>query len=322
MTLKKAPFRTLTDDIEHVQSAINLEQKLVDGSIMHMKETRPSVLDPLVPVKVVLMKLDGSILTSAEASAFLGMLTGVEPTTIKLKRQSTKLTSEQKTKWRRRIERVERLRRSISYMEIRDVERGDANSFIRTDGIGENGGLSSINRYVRITCFCIPFFEHGRACGCSLAYSSVMKYLERGLSVAELQNTYLLAGRRRPGCPLRCQKYTCRAWSKSRSEGWDTRSLSDGDMEKALQLIRTNRPLRFYGWKVALESEGSVQVGEVRTIRGETTEGACNKIEWGLQVKGKEDDIFVDAAGLARGIVLARQVGLDINPDEITTRKW
>ena len=129
-----------------MQSAINLEQKLVDGSIMHMKDTRPSVLDPRVQVKVVLMKLDGSILTSAEASAFLGMLTGVEPTTIKLKRQSSKKASEQKTQWRRRIERVERLRRLISYMEIRDVERGDANSFIRTDGIRENGGLSSINR--------------------------------------------------------------------------------------------------------------------------------------------------------------------------------
>lgn len=289
---------------------------------MHMKDTRPSVLDPRVQVEVVLMKLDGSILTSEEASAFLGMLTGAEPTKIKLRKQSTKAGSVRKSTWRRRFERVIRLRRSISYMEIRDVERGDASSFIRTDGISNDGGLSSVNRYVRITCFCIPFFEHGRACGCSLAYSSFMHYLERGLSVAELHNTYLLAGRRRPGCPLGSQQYACRAWGKSRSEGWDTRAQRDGDLEKASRLIKQERPLRFYGWKVALQSESSIQVGVVRTIRGTTKEGACNKTEWGLQVEGKEDRVFVDAAGLAGGIVLARQCGLDINPEEATKCKW
>lgn len=317
-----ASFRSLTGDVEAVHAGVKLDEILTDASIVELAGTWPSVVDPSVQVKVVLMKLDGTELTKVEETGFMKLLEGKEPTGIPLRRS-------QKTRGvslaRRCIERVMKLRKSISYMEITEVEQDGANAFIRTDGI-ERSGLENGRYWVNCMCFCEDFFDSGRACRCSLVYGSRKGYLDCGLRLKTLFETKLMAGRRRTGRPVRDQAGVCRAWQQSHNEGWQA---SDGGVDNpALRFVNENRPLRMYGWRVAFCSEDErqrrkIQVGEVMNYRDtvpknkEEQTGAGNKREWGIRFNGVDDLRFIDAEALAEALMLASKEGLDTNPPKV-----
>ena len=317
-----ASFRSLTGDVEAVCAGVKLDEVLTDGSIVEVAGTSPSVVDPSVQVKVVLMKLDGTELTKAEETGFMNMLAGREPTEIPLKR-STK--ARPKSAKRRRIERLTQLRKSISYMEITEVEQDGANAFIRTDGI-ERSGLENGRYWVNFMCFCEDFFDSGRACRCSHVYGSRKGYLDCGLRLKTLFSTKLMAGRRRAGRPVKSQMDVCQAWQHSRNEGW--RASDGGIGSPASRFVNSNEPLRMYGWRVAFSSQDEeqrsvIEVGTVMDYRDtvlkkeDKQKGACIRREWGISINKVDDLRYIDAEALAQALMLATDVGLDTNPSEI-----
>jgi hypothetical protein len=325
-SLEVAGFRHLTGDVEAVRAGVNLDEILTDGSIVEVAGTSPSVVDPRVQVKVVLMKLDGTNLTKAEETGFMKLIEGREPTEIPLKRYSKKRP---KSPTRRRIERLIELRKSISYMEITEVEQDEANAFIRADGI-ERGGSQSGRYWVNCICFCEDFFDSGRACRCSLVYGSRKGYLGCGLRLKTLFMTKLMAGKRRVGRPVKKQMGFCQAWQQSRNEGWQA---SDGGIgSPALSFIKDNNPMRMYGWHVAFmrqddEQRSVFEAGVVRDYRDTVLKnenkqkGAGIRREWGIAVDGVDDVRYIDAEALARALMLASEIGLDANPSEIPAKR-